>query len=257
MPDVVLPVHEAATLPWVFSRMPRGSGNDRSRGDSAEIASGRGSSKVTRSSTVAVICKQPIAGRVKTRLTPPLSPGRAAAVAQAALRDTLATVATVECDRRVAVLDGQPGAWLPSGFDVLVQRGQGLDERLGAAFADLGPGPTLLIGMDTPQVTRQLLERALVCLQAGETVIGPTSDGGYWAIGLTGGGPEHFRGVPMSTARTFACQRDRLERRGLRPVVMQTLTDVDDIASALAVAAIAPRTRFTQAMAECRALELV
>ena len=84
-----------------------------------------------------MIAKEPVAGRVKTRLCPPCTPEQAARLARAALEDTLAA-----CDRaaggarRVLVLDGRPGAWLPPGWDVLPQRGGDLAERLAAAFED-------------------------------------------------------------------------------------------------------------------------
>ncbi|SCE32790.1 hypothetical protein GA0115246_114565, partial [Streptomyces sp. SolWspMP-sol7th] len=102
--------------------------------------------------TLLVIAKEPRAGRVKTRLTPPFTPGQAAALAEASLTDTLRTVAATPATRRVLVLDGTPGPWLPPGFDVVPQCAGGLDERLAAAFAGCA-GPALLIGMDTPQVT--------------------------------------------------------------------------------------------------------
>ena len=92
-----------------------------------------------------VIAKAPVAGRVKTRLTPPCSPADAAGLAAAALADTLAAVArSRRAARRVLVLDGEPGPWIPRGFDVLPQRGDGLAARLAAAFCDVG-GPALLI----------------------------------------------------------------------------------------------------------------
>ena len=106
--------------------------------------------------TLLVIAKEPRPGRVKTRLTPPFTPEEAAALAEAALADTLRAVAAAPARRRVLVLDGQPGPWLPPGFDVVPQCAGGLDERLAAAFAGCD-GPALLIGMDTPQVTPGLL----------------------------------------------------------------------------------------------------
>ena len=70
-----------------------------------------------------VLAKEPVAGRAKTRLTPPLDPRQAAQVARAALLDTLAVVARVPGVRRTVVLDGSPDGWLPPGFAVLPQRG--------------------------------------------------------------------------------------------------------------------------------------
>ncbi|GAB2471058.1 hypothetical protein GCM10027162_78090 [Streptomyces incanus] len=69
--------------------------------------------------TLLVIAKEPRPGRVKTRLTPPFTPGQAAELAEAALADTLHAVAATPAARRVLVLDGAPGPWLPPGFDVV------------------------------------------------------------------------------------------------------------------------------------------
>ncbi|NEA38306.1 DUF2064 domain-containing protein, partial [Streptomyces sp. SID11385] len=135
--------------------------------------------------TLLVIAKEPRAGRVKTRLTPPFTPAQAAALAEASLTDTLRTVAAAPATRRVLVLDGTPGPWLPPGFDVVPQCAGGLDERLAAAFAACA-GPALLIGMDTPQVTPALLD---VRLAKGEAVFGPALDGGFWALGLAAPAP--------------------------------------------------------------------
>jgi glycosyltransferase A (GT-A) superfamily protein (DUF2064 family) len=102
--------------------------------------------------TLAVIAKRPLPGAVKTRLTPPLSPVQAAGLAAAALSDTLAAVAAVPgAVRRVLVID-RPGVPLPAGFELLRQRGAGLDERLANAFGEIG-GPAVIVGMDTPRST--------------------------------------------------------------------------------------------------------
>jgi uncharacterized protein len=198
--------------------------------------------------TLAVIAKAPAPGRTKTRLCPPLTLVQAAELAEAALRDTLEAAAATPAARRVVVLDGPPGPWLSGGFDVIEQRGRGLDERLAGAFADL-PGPTLIIGMDTPQVTPAMLERALIRLESAAAVLGPAVDGGYWAIGLRRGDPRALLGVPMSTAHTLAAQRLRLGALGLPTSELETLTDVDTFSDALAVAADAPLTRLARALA--------
>jgi len=85
---------------------------------------------------VLVIAKEPVPGRAKTRLTPPYTPAEAAALAEAALADTLAAAGRARVARRVLALDGRPGRWLPPGFDVIGQRGAGLDERIAWALAD-------------------------------------------------------------------------------------------------------------------------
>lgn len=198
-------------------------------------------------STLAVICKAPIPGRVKTRLTPPWSSEQAAALAEAALRDTFAAVRATPCRRRVAVLDGAPGPWLGSGIDVVAQRGAGLADRLAAAFEDLG-GPTLIIGMDTPQVTPRMLADALAATVAHGSALGLAADGGYWAIGLDRVDPLALAGVPMSASDTGERQRERLLARGFDPAMLRELVDVDDETSARAVADHAPDGRFARVL---------
>ncbi|MFI1733227.1 DUF2064 domain-containing protein [Streptomyces acidicola] len=200
--------------------------------------------------TLLVIAKEPRPGRVKTRLTPPFTPVEAAALAAAALTDTLRTVAATPARRRVLVLDGRAGRWLPPGFDVVPQCAGALDERLAAAFADCA-GPTLLIGMDTPQVTPELLT---VDLDEGDACLGPAEDGGFWALGLADPDPELLRGVPMSTPTTGAAQRDRLVAAGLRVHDLPRLRDVDTAADAEAVAAEAPHSHFAAELARLRAV---
>lgn len=202
--------------------------------------------------TLLVLAKVPTPGRVKTRLCPPCSPTQAAALAEAALADTLAVVGAVECRRRVLVLDGSPGPWLPPGFEVIPQRGQTLDERLACAFADAGLDAegAVLVGMDTPQLDGPLLDRALEQLQRPDVdaVLGPTFDGGYWAIGLTTPDPSVFVGVPMSTMQTYASQLTRLDQLGLRTSILPVLRDVDEYVDAVAVAELAPTSRFARAL---------
>src|SRR3954454_14382094 len=72
---------------------------------------------------LAVIAKAPVPGRVKPRLCPPSTGTEAAELAAASLHDTLAAVAATPAPRRVLVLDGDPGDWVPSGFAVIAQRG--------------------------------------------------------------------------------------------------------------------------------------
>lgn len=200
--------------------------------------------------TLLVIAKQPEPGRVKTRLVPPCTHEQAAALAEAALADTLHTMLQVPARRRVLVLDGKPGPWLPSGFDVVPQCSGPLDERLAAAFAAVR-GPALLIGMDTPQVTPGLLT---VDWQAADAWFGPAADGGFWALGLRVPEPALLRGVPMSTSSTGAVQRARLLTAGLRVADLPQLRDVDMAADAVAVARQAPGSRFAARARELTAV---
>lgn len=195
--------------------------------------------------SIIVIAKAPATGRAKTRLCPPCSPHQAAALAEAALRDTLAAVAATEVDRRVLALDGPAGPWLPPGFEIVPQRGAGLAERIAAAFEDT-KGAALLIGMDTPQVDPLLLRCALetLCDRGVGAVLGKAFDGGWWALGLRRPDRRALEGVPMSTPLTGRMQRARLRALGLEVGALPPLRDVDRIEDAEAVAAEAPGSMF-------------
>ena len=199
---------------------------------------------------ILVIAKAPVPGRVKTRLTPPFTPVEAAALAEAALGDTLAAVAATPVARRVLALDGEPGPWLRPGFDVIRQRGAGLDERIAFALADAwaaAPMPVVLIGMDTPQVTPELLAEAAAPLAAGDAdaAFGFANDGGFWLLGLRAIDIKLVLGVPMSRPDTGAQQLARLEGAGLRVAQLPRLTDVDTAADAAQIAAICPDSLFS------------
>ena len=201
--------------------------------------------------TLAVIAKAPVPGRVKTRLCPPCTHEQAAAIAEAALRDTHDALRAARAGRHAGVLDGQRPDWIGDDLHVLAQRGDGLDERLAAALTDLG-GPTVIIGMDTPQVTADGLDRVVgaLCRPDVDAVLGPANDGGYWVIGLRTPDPAALLGVPMSEAHTGAEQLRRLERLGLRTAVVDELTDLDTFDEAVAVAAVATGRRFPVAVRE-------
>ena len=196
--------------------------------------------------TVIVIAKAPEPGRCKTRLTPPCTPEQAALLAAAALQDTLEAVAGSRACRRVVALDGDVGDWLPSGFEVVAQRGRGLDERLAAAFMDVAE-PALLVGMDTPQLTPALLNDSLDTLGRTDAVLGHTVDGGFWAVGLERPFAAAFVGVPMSTSWTGAAQERRLKALGLRVATLPVMNDVDHIDDAIDVAAQAAGSHFAAA----------
>jgi hypothetical protein len=198
---------------------------------------------------IVVIAKQCLPGKVKTRLHPPLSLEQAAGLAAASLADTLAVASSLPATRHILAFDGVTPPPEASGWQILPQSSGGLDERLGAIFDHLDE-PTLLLGMDTPQISAELL--APVFAGWGpetDAWFGPAADGGFWTLGLKNPTGALLRGIPMSRSDTGAHQLRRLHRAGLRVRLLPVLTDVDTIADARAVASAAPHTRFARACA--------
>lgn len=202
-----------------------------------------------------LIAKAPVPGRVKTRLCPPCTPDQAAALAAAALADTLAVVRATTAARRVVAFDGDPSLADLSALEVIAQRGEGLGERLANAFAEAmsgpdGSRPTLLIGMDTPQLDVALLTSALTALDEAPAVLGMATDGGWWAVGLHDPSDAAVLAeVPMSQGDTGVRTGAALSAKGIRWAALPELSDVDTFDDARRVAAAAPGTRFARELA--------
>ncbi|MFD4671425.1 DUF2064 domain-containing protein [Lentzea sp. NPDC058450] len=197
-----------------------------------------------------IMAKSPIPGQVKTRLCPPLTPAEAADVAAASLLDTLSAaldtpgavpvVALAGVVRREDVRDALAECL------VIPQRGDTFAERLVHAHADVARYrmPVLQIGMDTPQVTPELLES---CGEFGEAALGFAEDGGWWALGLRDPlRASVLRDVPMSRSDTGVRTLEAL--RPLRVRTLPTLSDVDTVEDARAVAREIPGSRFAAAL---------
>lgn len=202
-----------------------------------------------RGTHLTVVAKAPVPGRVKTRMSPPCTPTEAAAIAEAALADTLEAALASTADRVVLALDGAPGPWLPRGLEVIPQGEGTFAARLRRVWETVGT-PGLQIGMDTPQLTPAHLDHALLRLAdpAVDAVLGPAADGGWWALGLVRPSDDPFAGIAMSRLDTGARQHARLVELGLRVEALEVMRDADDFADALAVAGECPTTRFAAAV---------
>ena len=210
--------------------------------------------------TVAVIAKECLPGRVKTRLSPPLSPTGAAALAQLSLSRTLDTVRLLPARNRILVMDGTPTTADAEGLTVVPQVTGGLDERL-AAICDATTGPLLIIGMDTPQFSADHVAPLLLDWSTDapghDAWIGPATDGGFWALALCRPDGALIRGVPMSTDTTGAHQLARLLAHGLSVGTLAELADMDHFSDALDIASAIPGTDFAHAVQDMQDSQLL
>jgi len=193
---------------------------------------------------LAVMTKAPRAGKVKTRLTPPLTPEEAAALNTCFLRDTAGAIVAAACQgiaRGIGVYMpvGAEGAYaeiLPAEFDLLPQRGEALGERMVLAFEDLfslGFESVCLIGSDSPTLPAQIFAQAARFLsEPGERmVLGPTEDGGYYLIGLKKLCRPIFEKIEWSTERVLEQTIQRAREINLPIHLLPTWYDVDDWAA--------------------------
>ncbi len=208
--------------------------------------------------TLLVVAKAPEPGKAKTRLAATVGDRVAAEIAAAALLDTLDAVAAAPVAARVVAFTGDlDGAACAAeirqrleSFTVIAQRGEQFADRLANAHADSADGyPVLQIGMDTPQVTAELLSGCARELLDAPAVLGLAHDGGWWALGVAEPGmAECLRAVPMSRADTGELTLQALRRSGVEVTRVQPLPDVDVVDDVAAVReACGPRSRFARA----------
>lgn len=185
-----------------------------------------------------IMAKAPRAGKVKTRLSPPLTLAQTAALNICFLKDTAENLRQVDGARLVVCYTpvGDEEAFsglLPQGTLLIPQRGDGFGERLLAAATDIlacGFSSVCLIDSDSPTVPHAAYSAAVAALaQAGDrAVLGASHDGGYYLIGLKQPHAEVFREVSWSTASVAAETRERCRTAGLALAELPLWYDVDD-----------------------------
>ncbi len=193
---------------------------------------------------LAVMAKAPRPGKVKTRLSPPLTPEQASALNICFIRDTTENIDQVtegsNCAGIVVYTPiGEEAAFdglLPRGFQLLRQRGDGFGERLLYACEDLfacGFGAVCLIDSDSPTMPQAALSQAVAWLaRTGDRVVlGGSDDGGYYLIGVKRMHPRLFERVDWSTERVLAQTLERAREISLETALLPTWYDVDDAAT--------------------------
>lgn len=208
--------------------------------------------------TLLVVAKAPEPGRAKTRLAATVGDRVAAEIAAAALLDTLDAVADAPVAARVVALTGDldraaSGADIRrrlASFTVIAQRGADFGARLANAHADASSDglPVLQIGMDTPQVTADLLSGCARRLLEAPAVLGLARDGGWWMLGVgTPAMAQCLRTVPMSEPDTGGMTLKALRNKGIDVATVRTLADVDVIDDVAVVRGeCGPDSRFTR-----------
>jgi len=196
---------------------------------------------------LAIMCKAPRPGKVKTRLAPPLTLDQSAALNICFLRDTAANIATVSgaqgilCYTPVGDEEAFTGI-APTGFLMIPQRGDTFDQRLLFAAQDLlmvGYTSVCLIDSDSPTIPHEALKQAVEELNkpGDRVVLGGSDDGGYYLIGLKQAHKEPFERITWSTSTVFEETKQRCAEADIPLVELPLWYDVDDGATLRTLAA--------------------
>ncbi len=208
-----------------------------------------------------IFARYPRLGRVKTRLRSRYDDSQILALHRAFLLDTLEWTAPLKVRRFLFLADCTPeesdllaaSDSLFAAVELRVQRGGDLGERMWNAYRTARPGARRLVflGSDTPALAPQTVRAGFDQLRRHPVVIGPSSDGGYYLLGLAEPRPELFQDIPWGTSRVLQETVGRLRRPEYRLLPLcsdiDTPEDLERLEREWPVSA-APRTR--RALAE-------
>ena len=197
---------------------------------------------------VAIICKTPMPGKSKTRLSPPLAPEECAAISSCFIRDLARTIRELADDGDVTAaavytpFGTEPvlRRMLPDGFHFTLQGDGDLGARLLKGTADLiqaGFGGAILVNSDSPTLPKAVLREAVDAVRQGSesgsdnVVLSPAVDGGYTLIGLSTPHERLFDAMPWSTPQVYDLTVARAAEMGLSVVNVPGWYDVDDATS--------------------------
>jgi rSAM/selenodomain-associated transferase 1 len=192
---------------------------------------------------VAIICKTPMAGKSKTRLSPPLKPEECAALSACFIRDLSRTIQSLADEGDVAgyavytPLGTEPALrqLLPPQFALALQGEGDFGERLLKGTVDLlaeGHEGAILVNSDSPTLPKAILRQAVNAVRSGDNVtLSPALDGGYTLLGLSRPHARLFSDIPWSTSEVYRLTLDRAQEIGLPVMTVRGWYDVDDAAS--------------------------
>jgi uncharacterized protein len=184
-----------------------------------------------------IFARVPTAGGVKTRWTPPLSPGEAADLYRAFLGDLFERLQQSKASPTVFYSGDNAGdlaALMPRPWPMVEQSGADLGARMAAAFEYLLAEPgdrAVIIGSDSPDLPLPFLRRAFQRLKHRDVVIGPAMDGGYYLIGLRAPAPRLFQNVAWGESTVLSQTIENIAREGMTVSLLPLWYDVDDAAS--------------------------
>jgi rSAM/selenodomain-associated transferase 1 len=206
------------------------------------LTSARWNPAVTDKCAMGVMIKTPRNGFSKTRLSPPFSPEEAAGISRCFVKDTSATIEALSHEDPFVVgvaiytpvgSEGDLGELLPPGFKMIAQREADLGTRLLGATQDLfsvGFAAVCLVNSDSPTLPFHYLRDLANFLKEPKDriVIGPSLDGGYYALGLRHAHSRLFEDITWSTDRVYGETVARSKEIDLPAIALPAWYDVDD-----------------------------
>lgn len=184
-----------------------------------------------------VFAKFPRAGEVKTRLGKEIGMDEATAVYREFAAHAFGLARQLQSDGVEIFVFYAPDAstsvirsWVGHPFRYMPQAGNNLGERMRNAFDEtfrLGSKMSVIIGTDVPELDVMTLRQSYSRLSSTDMVIGPSTDGGYYLLGMNAGTKDVFSGIEWSTGNVLSQTLDSIGRLHLSHFLLPAFADVD------------------------------
>ena len=182
-----------------------------------------------------VFMKNPIAGKVKTRLAVKVGKNEALNIYKKLIEHTHFVTSKIKtCDKAIyysSSVDEQD-RWISESYSKHMQKGNGLGEKLSNAFLDAfkqGYKKVIVIGTDSFEITSDIIDNAFCILEDSDIVIGPAKDGGYYLIGMNKHRPELFKDIDWGNDTVLSSTLSIIKSIDCRHTLLKQLSDIDTL----------------------------
>lgn len=179
-----------------------------------------------------IFAKNPIEGRVKTRLAKEIGNDKALLIYQRLLDHTYKETKSLQCDKFLFLGNAFEKNLFDENFTQVIQKGRNLGEKMKIAFADIfhkGYNKIIIIGTDCPGITSQIIDHAFESLSKYDYVIGPSLDGGYYLLGMNERSNYLFENMKWSINNVLTETIKKIEKRNFKYYLTEQLKDVDTL----------------------------
>ncbi|MEO7043917.1 MAG: TIGR04282 family arsenosugar biosynthesis glycosyltransferase [Ferruginibacter sp.] len=180
-----------------------------------------------------IFIKNPVKGKVKTRLPATIGDDMALEIYQKLIRHTLNMVKNTGADKFLYFSDSidETIGYANTPVHKFVQSGNDLGEKMNNAFVQLfktGYKRVTIIGTDCAGINENILEKAFGELNNSDVVIGPATDGGYYLLGIKEMHSALFEKIAWSTSAVLHSTIERCNSNNLSYSLLTALSDVDE-----------------------------
>jgi len=180
-----------------------------------------------------IFAKNPVLGKVKTRLASTIGDKKALEVYKELLDHTCSIASKVDVEKKVYYSDfiNNDDLWNNANFEQELQHGNDLGKRMSNAFKETFKsfnGKVVVIGTDCKELSTEIIDQAFSGLEYADIVIGPALDGGYYLIGMKSLEEKIFENIDWSTSAVLEQTIDKIDTKRLSFLLLKTLSDIDN-----------------------------